>query len=169
MYTHPLRPDSALTGASASPTGGSNFLANVCSFSLLCVFICCLMFKVDILTAQPTIENYLSDEQRSDFQLESVALTALLFGCLFGNIAISACMLLERLASEQERHRLEELASKARRLRYRSNDVEVNVPKISSNEFHLFLSHVWGTGQDQMRIVKERLGSMVPDLRVFLE
>jgi hypothetical protein len=35
--------------------------------------------------------------------------------------------------------------------------------------YHLFLSHVWGTGQDQMRIVKQRLCEMVPDMRVFLE
>ena len=35
--------------------------------------------------------------------------------------------------------------------------------------FHLFLSHVWGTGQDQMRIVKQRLVEMLPDIRVFLD
>lgn len=33
----------------------------------------------------------------------------------------------------------------------------------------LFLSHVWSTGQDQMRIVKARLLEMVPDLSIFLE
>ena len=35
--------------------------------------------------------------------------------------------------------------------------------------FHVFLSHVWGTGQDQMRIVKQRLLEMIPDLKVFLD
>ena len=35
--------------------------------------------------------------------------------------------------------------------------------------FHVFLSHVWGTGQDQMRIVKQRLFEMMPDLVVFLD
>ena len=34
---------------------------------------------------------------------------------------------------------------------------------------HLFLSHVWSTGQDQMRIVKQRLLEMIPELRVFLD
>ena len=37
--------------------------------------------------------------------------------------------------------------------------------------YHLFLSHVWGTGQDQMRIVKQRLLEMMPDMagHVFLD
>jgi hypothetical protein len=39
---------------------------------------------------------------------------------------------------------------------------EVNVPELTTDaHFHLFLSHVWGTGQDQMRIVKIRLLEMV--------
>ena len=36
-------------------------------------------------------------------------------------------------------------------------------------DYHLFLSHVWGTGQDQMRIVKQRLLEMLPDARAFLD
>ena len=38
-----------------------------------------------------------------------------------------------------------------------------------SGSFHVFLSHVWGTGQDQMRIVKQRLVEMLPDASVFLD
>jgi hypothetical protein len=35
--------------------------------------------------------------------------------------------------------------------------------------FHLFLSHAWTTGANQMRICKERLKLMCPELKVFLE
>ena len=45
----------------------------------------------------------------------------------------------------------------------------VDAPTLEPRHFHLFLSHVWGPGQDQMRIVKQRLLEMVPDARVFLE
>ena len=38
-----------------------------------------------------------------------------------------------------------------------------------SGRFHIFLSHVWGTGQDQMRIIKQRLKEMMPDIAVFLD
>ena len=42
-------------------------------------------------------------------------------------------------------------------------------PLADPTAFHLFLSHSWHSGQDQMRVVKDRLVCMVPDLRVFLE
>ena len=38
-----------------------------------------------------------------------------------------------------------------------------------SGRFHIFLSHVWSTGQDQMRIVKQRLIEMLPGVCVFLD
>ena len=38
-----------------------------------------------------------------------------------------------------------------------------------AEKYHLFLSHVWGTGQDQMRIIKARLREMLPDVSVFLD
>jgi len=43
------------------------------------------------------------------------------------------------------------------------------VPSIEPGQFHLFLSHVWGSGQDQMRVVKTRLLEMMPDAKVFLD
>ena len=46
----------------------------------------------------------------------------------------------------------------------------MHAPKLADPDaFHLFLSHVWGNGQDQMRVVKQRLLEMMPDLRVFLD
>jgi len=46
----------------------------------------------------------------------------------------------------------------------------VHAPRLQKSEsYHLFLSHVWGTGQDQMRIVKQRLLEMVTNLAVFLD
>ena len=43
------------------------------------------------------------------------------------------------------------------------------VPELDADHYHTFLSHVWGTGQDQMRVVKTRLREMLPLLQVFLE
>ena len=35
--------------------------------------------------------------------------------------------------------------------------------------FHLFVSHVWKTGQDQARVIKTRLSQLVPNIRIFLD
>jgi len=50
-----------------------------------------------------------------------------------------------------------------------SSDLRVasGAPMISA--FHIFLSHVWSTGQDTMRTVKMRLSEMVPGMLVFLD
>ena len=63
----------------------------------------------------------------------------------------------------------ERRAARSRRLRYTSNNREVEVPEVVENGYNIFLSHVWGTGQDQMRIVKQRLVEMLPDIRCFLD
>ena len=52
-------------------------------------------------------------------------------------------------------------------LRY-DNGEHVTVPR-TKGTYHLFLSHVWGSGQDQMRIVKDRLKAMVLNVQVFLD
>ena len=41
---------------------------------------------------------------------------------------------------------------------------------VGGGHFHLFLSHCWADGgQDAMRIVKQRLKEMIPEVKVFLE
>ena len=57
----------------------------------------------------------------------------------------------------------------ARRLRHRDGTEVVATELGKGQEYHLFLSHVWGTGQDQMRIIKQRLLEMVASLHIFLD
>ena len=66
----------------------------------------------------------------------------------------------------------------ARRLAIRGKDELLRIkatksrPQVSIAEglrYHLFLSHVWGTGQDQAAVLKRQLLRMVPGLSVFLD
>ena len=50
-----------------------------------------------------------------------------------------------------------------------ADDTVVPMPPIDAEGFHIFLSHVWSTGQDQMRIVKTRLLELAPKAKVFLD
>ena len=59
---------------------------------------------------------------------------------------------------------------RARLLLYLKNDREVRLPALLvPYGYHIFLSHVWISGQDQMRILKQRLIAMMPEIRVFLD
>ena len=42
-------------------------------------------------------------------------------------------------------------------------------PQRLDTAWHLFVSHVWRTGQDQARVIKERLKQLVPGISVFLD
>lgn len=50
-----------------------------------------------------------------------------------------------------------------------SDGGDIELPVLAADEYHLFLSHVWGTGQDQMRIVKQSVLALIPDAQVFLD
>ena len=39
----------------------------------------------------------------------------------------------------------------------------------ASHRYHLFLSHVWSSGQDQMATVKRELQLLLHGIRVFLD
>ena len=36
-------------------------------------------------------------------------------------------------------------------------------------KWHLFLSHIWSSGQDQVALIKQQLGLLVPGISVFLD
>jgi hypothetical protein len=41
--------------------------------------------------------------------------------------------------------------------------------KLADNALHLFLSHTWATGQNQMQALKKELSLLVPSLNMFLD
>jgi len=146
-----------------------DYLASAASFCLVVIFLCSIAFKYASLVDLDDIREKMSREQRIVYIINQETLTLILIASVFGAIVLSLIFLFKQVADESVRRRRESLASKARRLRYRDGNQEVTAPPIGDNGYHLFLSHVWGTGQDQMRIVKQRLLEMMPGLSVFLD
>ena len=174
-----------------------NFLANICNLALSILFLALIMFKIGTMTSLGKVQKVLSLEQRSDLNINSLALTSMLIASLTAGLVVCSLLLVNDLLQEHERIRLEVQMSKARRLRFAGSDVDVVAPKLQAGEFSLLyasrvsnsgrkwrsassdslthrlacahsLSHVWGTGQDQMRVIKLRLLEMIPDVKVFL-
>lgn len=165
-----------------------DFLANACSFSLLVVFVCMLLFQVATLTEMDELQQRMSDEQKHDFEVPMFGLSVFLLVSVLGAIGLSFGLLTAQVVRERAQQQREKRAARARRLCWvaSSKEVVLGSPVVGAaappthkvthqatftvpTHFHLFLSHVWGTGQDQMRIVKQRLLEMVPELEVFLD
>ena len=147
-----------------------DYLANASSFAMCVIFVCCIAFKISTLTELRDVHTRMSIELQNDFRVPTDLLSMILFLSVFSAVVLSFVFLLGQLAIERARYAKDARTSLARRLRYRDTKLEVLAPALDNEgDFHLFLSHVWGTGQDQMRVVKQRLLEMVPDLRVFLD
>ena len=55
------------------------------------------------------------------------------------------------------------------KLRFIAPNVLVPLPLSPGETHHLFISHVWGSAQDQARVLRSQLQTMVPGLRVWLD
>jgi hypothetical protein len=96
--------------------------------------------------------------RRQEFYLH--VLLPVLLGCSVLSVCISIWAV--RLYFRR-RHR-------AGRLRCVSDNTFATAKQLAADlSYHLFLSHAWQHGQDQMRLVKDRLGEMLPELKVFLD
>jgi len=121
------------------------------------------------LVGLPDIEAKMSNEQRDIYVADQATLAVIMTASVLGSLILSVVLFAVQFAIEGARVRREARAKQARRLRFKLDQAEVHAPAIEPGHFHTFLSHVWGTGQDQMRIVKQRLLEMIPDLHVFLD
>ena len=139
------------------------------SFCLVVVFLCSYAFKDAALVDLPELQQKMSLEQIRTYVINQGHLAVILVCALFGSLVLSSAIFVILLRQDRQRRLREARASQSRRLRWKGNDEEVHLgppvipqklPPTSSpdydmgavsDRFHLFLSHVWGTGQDQMR------------------
>ena len=129
----------------------------------------------------PDLQAKMSLEQLGVYVLDHTALTLLLMAAVLGGVLASALIFSLQLAEQGRRMMREARADKARRLRYLADGSEVVAPELSDDShpewaaskgiapWHFFPSHNWAQGQSDMRVVKQRLLEMIPELRVFLD
>ena len=55
------------------------------------------------------------------------------------------------------------------KLRFTASNGLVHLPLQPGKTHHLFVSHVWGSAQDQARVLRGRLQAIVPGLQVWLD
>jgi len=155
--------------ASPYASMADDFLASAVSFGLVTVFLCSIAFKYDSLVGLEDISSKMSIEQQGYYIVNQMLLSIIMLASVVGALVFSLVLFVVQFGVEARRLQQEVQSLKARRLRYKTSDMQAHAPAIAQEGFHNFLSHVWGTGQDQMRIVKQRLLEMIPDLQVFLD
>ena len=137
----------------------NDHLAAASSFSLLILFLSCICFKYAAAFELPDIQERMSKEQELTYFVDTGLLALIVIASILSTLVAAVVLFLAQLGEEGRRMRREALARKARRLRYKEGDAECQPPDIAAEHFHIFLSHVWGTGQDQ---VPPRVNASLP-------
>ena len=130
------------------------------------MFVICIVLNWNSAFQMPTVQRVLTEDIRKKFRVDEGFLLFLLAGCVCASLALAALILLLQMSSERQKKVRQK---KIRRLRYENGDAVVEPPRVGASGYHLFLSHTWAQGQDQMRIIKGRLVEMMPLCSVFLE
>lgn len=58
---------------------------------------------------------------------------------------------------------------KPRTIRLKETGLPPELTLSKSHRWHLFLSHIWSSGQDQVAVIKRQLQMLLPDCQVFLD
>ena len=132
-------------------------------FSVLCNFVLsawlfmCLVLKQAVLTEE--VESYLTDSMRRMYYYHSGRISAIF---IFTIAAAGAAALF---------HAVQQLHAAAGRpiIRLKGSGNQPELALSKNCVWHLFLSHVWGTGQDQNASIKRQLCLLLPGVEVFLD
>ena len=117
-----------------------NFLALCCSLSLVVLFLACIFYKLATLTELRDVQDRMSYEQREDFELPAVPLTATIIASVVGVLILSAVLIVMQAGQHAAQFERERQAAKARRLRSRDTGKGVAAPPLAVNAaYHLFL------------------------------
>ena len=136
------------------------YLAAATSFALVMIFFCAVIYKFNEFTEASAM---------TPFQAQTFIVSDIIVFVLFAGSLISALLATGVLVVAQISVKIR-LQSMQAVLKYVETNKMASAPKLSGPEgYHIFLSHAWPAGQDQMRIVKELLTDTLPGVRVFLD
>ena len=147
-----------------------DYVALACTSSLTVLFFSCVVLKIGVLTDVPEVDEVLPPRLRESFKVPSAVLSVVIFSSVICSLVFMLLIAIFQTHRERKRQLIEERDKKARRLvRKADNGPALPLALADGQAHHLFLSHVWSTAQDQVRIIHTRLKDMMPEVSVFLD
>ena len=136
---------------------GDDLFAKACSFSLTALFFFLVILKQGVLTE--AVDDVLSEQLRRRFGFDSGIVTIGMAVSIVTALALAAVMAAKQLVA----------AARLPVLKLVATESPPDLALYTAHRWHLFLSHIWGTGQDQCATIKRQLQLLLPGARVFLD
>ena len=132
-------------------------MAKACAFSLVAVFFFSVILKVSVLAEE--VDGVLTQRLRERFNLDVVAVTGCMLCSVGGALLLGAAMAAGQLSD----------AAMMPVIRLQENNAAPELALARGHRWHLFLSHIWSTGQDQCATIKRQLCLLLPGVSIFLD
>ena len=163
---------------------GDDYFAKACSFALTAVFFFAVVIKFGVLT--DAMDHMLTKQLRHKYQFDVYLVTIGMCGSILAALALAAAMAGQQIFD----------AARLPIIRLQSTKAPPDLPLAKGHKWHLFLSHIWGTGQvslvwstgqliylltyprarccgarsqDQRATIKRQLMLMLPSPSIFLD
>ena len=147
-----------LCTAVASPfrSDVDDHVATAFGFALVAVLFFALVIKVNVLTE--AVDDFLVGQLRKNFEFNIVVVSIGLTIAVATALVVTALMALQQFMH----------AAQTPVIKLRST---LGLPALTIKQgitWHLFLSHIWSTGQDQCATIKRQLCQLLPGISIFL-
>ena len=132
---------------------GDDYFAQACSFALTAVFFFLLVLKVDVLTNE--MDPLLSEQQRDKYHFNIYLVTGGMIGSILLALLLAAAMAAQQIVQ----------AARVPTIRLQRTGAPPDLLLSEGDRFHMFLSHIWGTGQVPLVWSKGQLSYLLTHLR----
>ena len=105
------------------------------------------------------MDSMLSEQLRDKYTFDISLVTVGMMGSILMTMAMAAAMAAQQIVE----------AARMPTIRLQSTKAPPDLPLAKGHRWHMFLSHIWGTGQDQCATIKRQLKIMLPGASVFLD
>ena len=131
--------------------------AKASAFSLTSLFFFSVFLKVGVLTE--AVDDVLSEQLRGRFSFDAGIVSAGMVVSIVAALALAAVMAARQLVA----------VARLPILKLEETKAPPELPLSQGMRWHLFLSHIWGTGQDQCATIKRQLCLLMPGVSIFLD
>ena len=134
-----------------------DLFAKASGFCLTALFFFSVILKQSVLTE--AVDNVLSQQLRSRFSFDAGLVTIGMIASIVGALVIASVMAVKQLIE----------AARVPVMKLQATKMPPELSLADGGIWHLFLSHIWGTGQDQCATIKRQLTMLLLGVRIFLD
>ena len=136
----------------------TSFGTQACSFALTAVFFFLLVIKFGVLAS--SVDHLLAGQQlRDNFHFDIRFVTVGMMVAILMALVLAAVMAAQQIFQ----------AASVPTIRLQRTKAPPDLPLADGHVWHMFLSHVWASGQDQCATIKRQLRIMLPGASIFLD